>query len=75
MEFISEEFNQGCVSFVLSVLEKRGFRVFITAKDEDNRRIWKTPLMDENGNVRIYPDAESALTDAKRKIPSIGVLV
>ena len=71
MESIIEELKLGKLTFIVSVLEKQGCRVFITAKDEANRRIWKTPLMDESGNIQVYSDAHQALEEAKRRVPSI----
>jgi hypothetical protein len=71
MEFIIEEIRQGQILFILSVLERQGCRIFITAKDADNRRIWKTPLMDDRGNIKVYQNAGAAVTDAKNKIPSL----
>jgi hypothetical protein len=71
MESIIEELRLGNLTFIVSVLEKQGCRVFITAKDETNRKIWKTPLMDGSGNIQVYPDANQALEEAKRRVPSI----
>jgi hypothetical protein len=68
MEFIIEEIQFGRLRLVLSILEKQGFSVFITAKDEDNRRVWKTPLLDASGSVNIYPDSAIAVAEAKKKV-------
>jgi hypothetical protein len=68
MEFIVEQIQFGRLTLVLSILEKEGCRVFITAKDEENRRVWKTPVLNESGLISIYPDQENAITDAKRKV-------
>jgi hypothetical protein len=68
MEFIVEEILFGRLKFVISVLEKQGCSVFITAKDEENRRLWKTPVLDDSGSICIYPDPQNAITEAKKKI-------
>jgi hypothetical protein len=71
MEFIVDEVHLGKLTFVLSVLEKQGCRVFITAKDEDNRRIWKTPILDGNGDISTFPDVRAAIDETMKRLPSI----
>jgi hypothetical protein len=72
MEFVVDEIHVGKLTFVLSVLEKHGCKVFITAKDEDNRRIWKTPLLDLNGEMLTYPTSDMAIESAKQKLSIIN---
>jgi hypothetical protein len=74
MEFVAVEIHVGKLTFVLSVLEKQGCKVFITAKDEDNRRIWKTPLLDGNGEMLTYPTSNEAIEGAKQKLSIINSL-
>lgn len=73
MEFFVEEIRHGKIMFVLSILERQGCQIFITAKDAENRRIWKTPLLDESGTIITYQDVNAAMNDAKQKIPSIAI--
>lgn len=71
MEFFEEEVQLGRLKIILSVLAKQGCSVYITAKDENNRKVWKTPLLNEDGEVGIYSDYQVALTEAKKKILSL----
>lgn len=71
MEFVFDEIHIGKMIIVLSVLEKQGCQVFVTAKDEENRRIWKTPLLDGNGQMATYQTSEEALEEARKKLSFI----
>lgn len=68
MEYFVEELRLGNLRIELSIQEGKGCRVIFTAKDEDNRRIWKTPVMDDNGEIMVYQNQHDAIIDAKRKL-------
>lgn len=73
-EVFSKEVLIGDLTIEYSVIEKEGCRVTFTAKDDEHRRIWRTELTDEDGNVKIYPTVQEAINDANRKIKSISAL-
>ena len=52
----------------VSIQEGQGCRVIVTARDDRNRRLWRTPLMDENGEIKIYPSQEEAIVEARKKL-------
>jgi hypothetical protein len=70
MEYFVEELRVGNLRIELSIQQGQGCRcrVVFTAKDEDNRRIWRTPVMDENGEVKIYENQDEAISDARKKL-------
>jgi hypothetical protein len=68
MEYFIEELRFGNLRIELSIQKGQGCRVIFTARDDENRRIWKTPVMDENGEVKVYEDEESAIVEAKKKL-------
>jgi hypothetical protein len=70
MEIYSKEIQVGNIIIELSIHEIEGTRrVVVTARDEENRRLWRTPILD-NGKVKTYDSNEDALADAERKIAS-----
>lgn len=68
MEYIVEELELGRLRLALSILEKQGYRIFITARDSENRRLWKTPLMDGDGHIKVFQDTAEALMEVKNKL-------
>lgn len=40
------------------------FNVFLTAKDQEGRRLWRTPVMDQDGKPKVYTSIEQALAEA-----------
>jgi hypothetical protein len=72
MKYFVEEFRIGTLRIELSIEKGRGCRVIFTARDQENRKVWTTPIMDMNGKVKIYDNQEEAITDAKKKLyPSV----
>jgi hypothetical protein len=71
MEYFVEEYHVGNLIIQLSIQEQKGCRVIFTAKDVDNRRVWKTPVMDNNGKVKVYPNQQEAILDAKKKLSKL----
>ena len=71
MEIYSKEIHIGSIIIELSIQETHGTkRVVITAKDEQNRRLWRTPILD-NGEVKTYNSQEDAIEDAEKKVGSL----
>jgi hypothetical protein len=72
MEVFSKEFQIGNLKIELSVEESHGCsKVIFTARDEEDRRIWRTPIMDLNGDIKMYNSQEEAITDAERKLGTV----
>jgi hypothetical protein len=81
MEIFFKEINKGQLNFEVSVhdntvvdnplaIDKNvqpPFHVYITARDETSRKIWKTPLMIE-GKIKDYESIDEAVEDARNKI-------
>lgn len=68
MEVFSKEIQVGNIKIELSIQESNGTRrVVFTAKDENDRRIWRTPILD-NGEVKTYENDEEAILDAEKKL-------
>lgn len=81
MEIYFKEINKGPLNFELSVHDNSivenpmesdnnshpPFHVYITARDEESRKIWKTPLMIE-GKIKAYSSIDEAIEDARDKI-------
>jgi hypothetical protein len=40
------------------------FNVFLTAWDKEGRRLWRTPIMDKEGQPKVYESIDEALEDA-----------
>jgi hypothetical protein len=73
-EVFSKEVLIGNLTIEYSVIDKEGCRVTFTAKDEEHRRIWRTELTDEDGNVKVYPSMQDAINDANRKLKAIAAM-
>jgi hypothetical protein len=68
MEIFSKEVQSGSLRIELSVREGAGCSVICTAKDEENRIVWRTPLTDAEGHVLIYQTLKEAIQDAAEKL-------
>lgn len=72
MEVFSKEIRVGNLRIELSVEEEHGCsKVIFTARDEEDRRVWRTPLMDLNGDIKLYRSQEEAIIDAERKLGAV----
>ena len=71
MEYFVEQIKFGNLTIELSVEQGQGCRVIFTDRDEENRRVWKTPVMDLNGEVKVYDNQEDAIHDAKKKLGAV----
>jgi hypothetical protein len=82
MEIYFKEINKGPIHFEVSVHDTSGienpleaddintqppFHVYVTARDEESRKIWKTPLMIA-GKIKAYESIDEAVEDAQEKI-------
>jgi signal transduction histidine kinase len=48
------------------------YSVNLTARDEDDKRIWQTPVMDDHGEVKYYTSVYEAIEDARTKLGDAG---
>jgi len=71
MDVFSKQFTIGSLTIELSVEQTHGCRVIFTAKDRDDRRVWRTPLMDSNGEEKIYENCEDAILAGQRKLQTV----
>jgi hypothetical protein len=67
-EIFLKEVDLGLLRVEITIIEKTGYRVILTATDSDNRRIWKTALTHENGHPKIYACVSDAISDAEKII-------
>jgi hypothetical protein len=81
MEIYFKEINKGTLHFEVSVHDNSGidnpleagnitqppFHVYVTARDEESRKIWKTPVLIE-GKIKAYESIDEAVEDARNKI-------
>ena len=70
-EVFIKEVSLGEVRIELSVHEKNGWSVWLTARDKENRRIWRTPFTDEKGAVKLYTSVHEAMQDAHNQLNNI----
>jgi hypothetical protein len=40
------------------------FNVYLTARDKEGRRLWRTPVTDMDGKPQVYSSLDDALSDA-----------
>lgn len=74
MEIFSKEIPVGNIIIELSIQEINGSkRVVITAKDDQHRRLWRTPILD-NGEIKTYESDQDAIDDAEKKVGSAYIL-
>jgi hypothetical protein len=69
MEIYSKEIQLGTLKIELSVQESKGnCSAMFTAKDSRNEIMWKTPITNADGEIKIYPSVEDAFYDAEQKL-------
>jgi hypothetical protein len=44
----------------------------LSARDENDKRIWQTPVMDDHGEIKYYSSVYEAIEDAKNKLGDAG---
>lgn len=64
MEFF-REVDLGTLRIEISIVEHGGYKVYLTAKDKDDRRLWNTALTDAEGSVKVYSSVSDAIADAE----------
>ena len=68
MEIFSKEIQLGIIKIELSVQENEDCTVVLTAKDQLDEILWRTPLKDHEGNIKTYPTVSEAFLDAESKL-------
>ena len=68
MEIFSKDIQMGVIKIELTVQESEGCTVIFTAKDDMDGVIWRVPLKDSDGKIKVYPTAADAFLDAERKL-------
>lgn len=48
------------------------YYVNLTARDEDDKRIWQTPVMDDHGEIKYYASVYEAIEDTRTKLGEGG---
>jgi hypothetical protein len=54
-------------NFISGQKMENEFNVYLTAKDKNGRRLWRTPMTDNDGQPKTYTSIESAIDDATIK--------
>ena len=67
IEFL-REVELGGLKIEISIVENGGFKVYLMAKDMDDRRLWRTALTDADGNVKVYNSVSEAIAEAENTI-------
>ena len=67
IEFL-REVDLGSLKIEISIVENWGYKVYLTAKDLDDRRLWRTALTDADGNVKEYTSVSEAIIEAESTI-------
>lgn len=67
MEVLFDIVERGNLKIQLSVQDNNGYIVIITANDEEDRRVFKAPVL-ENGKVKTFESPEAAILGAKQQL-------
>ena len=62
------EVDLGSLKIEISIVEHGGYTVYLTAKDIDDRRLWRTALTDADGHIRVYTSVSEAVSEAENAI-------
>lgn len=49
----------------VSIVEHAGYKVYLTAKDNEDRRLWHTALTDAEGKIKVYTSISDSITAAE----------
>jgi hypothetical protein len=63
-----KEVELGNIRIEISIVENAGFKVFLTAKDANHNRLWRTTLTDVDGHVTIFRSISDAVKGAEQVI-------
>ena len=58
----------GNLKIEVSIVENSGYRVYLTATDGEDRRLWRTALTDADGSVKVYTSIADAIKEAEHTI-------
>lgn len=67
IEFL-REVDLGSLKIGISIVENGGYKVYLTAKDIDDRRLWRTALTDADGKIKVYMSVSEAVREAENTI-------
>lgn len=67
IEFL-REIDLGSLKIEILIVENGGYKVYLTAKDIDDRRLWRTALTDPDGNIKVYRSVSEAVREAENTI-------
>ena len=67
IEFL-REVELGSLKIEILIVQNGGFKVYLLAKDIDDRRLWRTALTDADGNVKVYNSVSDAIAEAENTI-------
>ena len=74
-EVFSEEFILGNLKIEVVIQKENNhhlsaiYTAHLTAKDENDRRLWSTPIIDDLvGGIKTYPSIFDAMADARKKL-------
>ena len=62
--------NLGTLKIEVSIVENAGFKVYFTAKDMEDRRLWHTALTDAEGTIKVYTSVSDAIREAESILES-----
>ena len=62
------EVDLGSLKIEISIVEHGGYKVYLTAKDTDDRRLWRTALTDADGHIKVYMSVSEAIREAENTI-------
>ena len=71
MEVLFDVIERGNLKIQLSVQDNHGYIVIITANDDEDRRVFKAPVL-EDGKVKTFESPEAAILAAKKRLLSGG---
>jgi hypothetical protein len=73
IEFFTEV-GLGSLKIEISIVENGGYKVYLTAKDLDDRRLWRTALTDADGNVKVYRSVSAAIKEAQNTLENSALI-
>lgn len=69
MDVLFDVIQRGNLKIELSVQREHGYIVIITANDEEDRRVFRAPIL-ENGQVKTFESPEAAMVSVKNRLLS-----
>jgi len=62
------EVDLGNIKIEVAIVDNSGYKVYLTAKDSDGCRLWRTALTDANGNIRVYASVSDVIKEVENTI-------